>query len=573
MKRLLLAVLFILLLLASCSVPEIAQAQPEPPRERRVIHYRDMVYQRPDIEGAIAAIHSLTEQLRQTEDFEAVLQMTRQIQDMTDGIDTMCALAFLRSNIDMNDAFYDAEYRYISEASVDYNLAYSFFLRVLLESGFADAYRAHVGEYFFDYTQRRLLYECESVAEYKKELNDLSIDYEMYRFTLTVNDNGQAFTLNEIYLDLFNQWTYARGVRLLEQYYEEHAPVFADLYARIIELNKLIADTLGYASAADMIYSLYYNRDYSPAEAMEIFDGVKTHIVPLIPMLNEHISKTNALNVHSLDTLMSAIPNVLSSMDAELSEAWDFMVTYGLHDLEPSPDKTQGGFMVNLRRFDAPFIYGHWNGSFYCLQTVLHEFGHFFDYYLRNMRDEYFVNDGDTQEFYADGMFILMQDYFGAFTDDAQTAQLRMLAYVLNTIVDQSFYEEFQLRAFEADTHDAEALGVLFREVQRDYGFSLNSFTPIVADNPCHDWLIVPHFFKVPFYTASYVTGAMAAMQLWDLHATDRDAAVEAYLNMIRQDQNQYFGELLESVSLRPINDPNMLADIAEQVTQFLDLL
>jgi hypothetical protein len=552
------------LLVGSCSAPARIYE-----RGQGTVHFDDMVYRRPNIKNTLKSIERLTAQLKAAPDFDTALSLEQQLTHLTDEFHTLRALAFIHNSIHVSDAYFSTEYQYMNDAVVDVTLAVSHFYRELVEGKFGVQYRRHTGDYYFDYLKRRLLFECASVTPYKKEINALFAEYERLLFWLTVEYNGTEYTLDEIRFALGGYPSL--GVPLLAMYYEQHMPLFAENYAQIITLYKAIAHRLGFASAADMVYSLQYNRDYTPDEALALFDDVKRNITPLVPYLLEHVS---GVPCYSLDTVMRAMPEVLASIDTDLSEAWGFMLEYGLHHMEASPHKMAGAFMIELPVYNAPFIFGNWIRDFTAVTTLLHEFGHFYDHWLRNKRDSYYIFANDPIEFYADGLVILTQGQYNRFALDADRARRYALSVLtIHSMVNLSMMEEFQIRAFALETPTADALGLLYSELRMAYGYTTDyADATLSASTACHDWIWIPHIFRTPFYTAGYVTAAISALQLWELAEQNHEAAVAAYFNMIEQDQNQPFVALLESVSLRSPHDPDVLEDVAHQIICFFDL-
>ncbi|MCL2697405.1 MAG: hypothetical protein FWE74_04925 [Oscillospiraceae bacterium] len=532
---------------------------------RRTVHFNDMVYERPDVNEILESIRGLTEELKSAPDFDTVLLLELQLHEAAEHFYTMNSLALIRNDLDMFDDYYEIEYRFMREADIDIKLAIAQFNRELTEGVFAGEYRKHAGEHYYASLLRSLLFECESVTDYKKELADLYIDYEAMFFSLAVDYERYELTYNDV---LYAQWL---GMDfLMEKYLEQYLSLYVEMYARIIELYKLMAYELGFDCAAEMLYLLQFNRDYSPDDARIMFNNIKKYLVPLTPLLTGYEENPG---VFKLKAVMEVMPEVLGGLDEELAGVWDFMIRYGVYDFEPLPEKSVSGYMVNLYAYDTPFIYTYWNHDFSGVYTILHEFGHFYNDWLRLAPDnfDYGILDLDASEFYAEGIAVLLREYYSAFTDEPVVAQrFIMFNSVYNAIIVQSMFEEFQLRAFELEDVSADTLGILYAQLFLEYGFEDDFMgMPLDANVPYHDWLRISHFFYLPFYTVSYVTSSIAAMQLWEIAAEDAGAAADIYLNMIRQTQDKSFTELLESVSLRPVREPEVLHSIAEQVKRY----
>ena len=560
--RLFLLLLTVMLILTSCVSPQAEE------RVRRTVHFDEMQYERPDIEEMKETLQQITEDLKAAPDFNTALLLDKQKQEQIENLKTMRLLANIHRLLDMSDEYYDAEYRTLKEALVDISLLTTEINRELVEGDFANEYREEVGEHYFEYLQRSLLYESESVAEYKKELIDLTTDYENMITMLTVEYEGQDYTYIDLFYERYNPQPEIPLYQLIEQYYDEHLTQYVEIFAEIIRLNKLIADELGFESVSEMMYSLEYIRDYGHAEMLELFRNIKQYIVPLVPLLYDNNIYTG---VYDLEVVLEVMPEALGALDTGLRDAWEFMQNYGLYDIETSPNKANGAFVDYIYDFDAPFIFSNWSqNQFYELSTLLHEMGHFYELWLHYGKD--IMSKVDSSEIYSQTMELLMQSQYHNFIDDPEIAQRFSLSEsLLTNVLYQSALEEFQLQVYEMDHIDAATLGHLFAQLYKDYGFGYSEEGDAFLSGLYHnDWIRIEHMLVKPFYTAGYITSAVAALQIWNISQNDEEEAVAAFLAMIRQDQNQPFMMLLKNASLKPPHDPAVLREIAERAEQTL---
>ncbi len=521
--------------------------------ERRTISYSDMEYKRPDIGAISARIEELSALVSEADSFAQVMEYDDELGELVEGYDTMYTLAMLKKYHDIDDIFFQEEFRILEEGWVDISLLISDFNEIIITGPYAEEYRQEVGEYVFADIQNSLLLNSEAVAEYKRERSELNADYNELLAGLTVEHDGIEYTIDDIYeVD-----SGALRMQLYEQYYNDSVDVFVEIYARIVELDKTIAYELGFGSAAEYYY-LSYSRDYTPSDAMQLIENVKQYIVP---MVDDIYDNSGYYVPADLEATMESMPQVLGEIDPELTEAWDYMVQYDLHDMESLSSKQSGiAFCTEISGYDAPFMYMNWDDSFSSTSTMIHEFGHFYDYWLRY--DTSVVQNLDVAETYSQALELLTHEYVDEFTDAGDMAIRNNLAdFGTGALVYQSLLEEFQLRVYELKTFDAVIIGRLYAELLEEYGLGWAVFADQYgADN---SWFEVTHIFDAPFYTISYVTSAMAALQIWAESQQDWDMGVEIYMDMIRADQNQSFGTLLESVGLQQVHDVEVMQEVA----------
>lgn len=528
----------------------------EEKRERRTIPYSQMEYQRPDMEAIQAEIGQLTEDLKKVNSFDALMELDDRLGEIGEEFNTMHTLASLKKYHDSSDTFYEEEYRYLEDQSVELTTLYNNFNRLIVEGPYADDYKAEVGNYVYQSILDSLLLDSEAVQEYKKERARLNADYNKKLSTLSVEYEGQSYTID----DLYTVDSMALYMQLTELLFNANAAEFTEMYARMVELDKQTAHTLGFESAADMYY-LSYSRDYTKEDALALCQNVKDNIVPLMDTLNAYYFDPGPME---MATTLEKMPAALETVSPELGQAFEFMQQYGLNDLEALPEKQSGiAFTTSISAYDAPFVFMSWDEGMESLTTLTHEFGHFYDFWLHY--DEDVVFNLDVAETYSQGLELLMHPQYGHFTADEEAAWQASMSNLqrisTGALVYQCVLEEFQLRAYELDTFDSVILGRLFSEVLSEYGYGGYSLQD--SNGADNTWFTTTHLFDTPFYTISYVTSATAALQIWAESQQDWQGAVDTYLELIHEDQNQDYNQLLAGAGLKPPHDAGVMREIA----------
>ena len=530
-------------------------------RERRTVDYAAMNYERPDMDALKAEMLDMTKALEAVHSFDELMDLDDKVGELSEQFNTMHTLASLKKYHDATDTYFEEEYRFLEDAGVELTTLLNNYNRVIVDGPYAKQYEEEVGSYVYQSILDSLLLDSESVQKYKKERAQLNADYNKKLATLKVTYEGEEYTVE----DLYSADSAAMYAQLWDLLYNQNAKEFTEMYARMIELDKQTAFELGFNSPAEMYY-LSYSRDYSVDDALKLCENVKKHIVPLLPLLYGNLYESGEM---PQDSAFAGMPGALAEVDGELSEAWDFMLEYGMYDTDPLPNKQSGiGFTTSIPAYDTPFIFMSWDDGLSSLTTLTHEFGHFYDFWLHY--DDDVVFNLDVAETYSQGLELLMHDLYGNFTGtanadeealyNAQMASLQGMA--ANTLIYQCVLEEFQIRAYELDSFDSAILGRLYAEVLAEYGYGAAVMPDAFgADN---SWFSVTHVFDSPFYTISYVTSATAALQIWALGQDNWNSAVDTYLEMIRADQNQPFSSLLKEVGLKPPHDESVMKTIAE---------
>lgn len=523
--------------------------------ERRTIPYSDIEYMRPDAEAITTRLYQLRNLASIAQSFDEIIEYSIEAGTLTEEFYTMMYVAYLKSYQYTDNSYWEDEYRFCSNAQLEISAWAAEFNTTIIEGRFAEDYRLLVGDYIFASMQSDLLLVSDEIGEYEQELTELNIDYYRYLSTLTITFNGAKMTLldiEELYYSNYDEYLLA-----FQQYGEEHADTYAECYSRMIELEKLSAQALGAESAAE-VYHLIYSRDYTPADVEALFDNVKEIFVPLMDTIYAETVPSTPL---SMAMAFNSMPDALANVDPELAQAWDHMITYEMVDFEARPNKINTtAFCIDLPAYDTPFIYGYWTNDFYSGTTLMHEFGHYYDSWLRY--DTSVISNLDISETYSQGLELLLQEYYGEFTINPANAKMENLQGFMNSLTYQVMLEEFQYRLYEQETLDTDTISQLFAQLLKEYGYDYTT-----TDENDYSWLRVSHLFDSPFYTISYFTSACVALQIWKLSQTDWREAADIYLDMIHADQNQPFIQLVQSVGLNSPFDEETLWAIADAMT------
>lgn len=528
---------------SSGNVPAGMEKKPLPIRpQRRLVPYEDMVYERPDVEGMQARLAELTEVIKAAENYEQLLEADAEAEKVAEAFATAYTLAELKQYQDTTDAYYEEEYRFCSDAAVALDNKINELNRGIIESDFAERYREDIGDYAYQNMVDSLRLNSPEVEPLVQQRNQLDIDYNkmVAAFYAPANLSMVLSTSGD------------------DPYAATAAP-FAEIYIQMIALDKQIAEILGFDDAIEMHY-LSYGRDYTPADALQFGEYAKKYFLPIFEEVMMVPTGRNSIN---LDTVMLKAPGILKELNPRIGRAWNDMIRYDLYDFESRPAKQNGiGFTTTISEYDAPFCYVFWENDLRSGTTVFHEFGHFFDGWL-HYYDDAFLNL-DIAETYSQGLEFLVQHYYDRLFDKPDAARQAHLQSQLDSLLYQLALEEFQQLVYQQEQLDNDLLAQLFAQACSAYGYTF--FGPV------YTWFYTTHLFDVPFYTISYWTSAVAALQIWATSRDDIQAGVDLYMKLITAEQNQPFMALLEEAGIGGPGDEATLQNIAENFIEVFDL-
>lgn len=311
-------------------------------------------------------------------------------------------------------------------------------------------------------------------------------------------------------------------------------------------------------------YEQIYFRDYTPDDLDEFRQWVKDYIsnyfyAAVVEFKRQaYYSDTNVYASYSgsdksegelLDTVGSSV--IKAGPLAE--EAFSMMVEYGLYDFAYSETKTPGAFETYFPMYGTSFIYlCPYGSSGLDTETLIHEFGHFYESYTNRFTSLYSSMCIDTCEIDSQGLEFLMFPYSGDIfgSDLEEFSRIYTLYSVLFSVIEGCIFDEFQQTAYamrvSGELTDPAQLSELYISLEKEY------FGEHYEDLSTRgsSWWTVPHSFTDPFYYISYATSAAAALSLLCESSVDYDKALERYNALVALGNCSGFVKAIEAVGL-----------------------
>lgn len=253
---------------------------------------------------------------------------------------------------------------------------------------------------------------------------------------------------------------------------------------------------------------------------------------------------------YPLEEYFETLREVTADFSPLMREALDYMIDYGLYDFEANENKMEMSFTTYFSAYASPFMFTAWEDSMQNTSTVIHELGHFANYYHSPVDGWSVSSSLDLAEVDSQGFELLMMPYlpqlYGS-DEVAEAAAISRLADALYAVVSGCMEDEFQQAVYADPDMTLEQMNALYRRLAEEYGLAdLYGYTGT-------EWAMIPHTFQSPMYYISYATSMVAAFELWTLSLTDADAARTAYLNIL---QRGAYAKFRETLSANGLGDP-----------------
>ncbi len=338
-----------------------------------------------------------------------------------------------------------------------------------------------------------------------------------------------------------------------------------ELYIELVNTNNQMANCYGYDNYADFSYYLF-GRDYTADDLTAVKNAIVENVLPLYNAysewtVNEGCAEDSSCEYTVSEDDMKAIPAILEKIDSSLSDSFHYLLEEGLYDLEASSTKSGSVFTSPLYSYKDAFIVFSPIGVVYDLSTIIHEFGHFNNFYSADHDSVHSSSAVDVSEIHSQGLELLFSDYYSELNSSYGEA-LKQNTYhsMLFSVLSSFMINEVETAIYQTEDLTMEKLDQIWADTTTAYG--------LAESYPDNSWVSITHLFENPCYYIGYATSALASLEIYTLSRSDWDSAVECYLQICNDDPGKSFCETLESAGLSNVfeseNIENLCSTLAE---------
>ena len=337
--------------------------------------------------------------------------------------------------------------------------------------------------------------------------------------------------------------------------YDEETEKIGALYRELVDLHNEEAQIVGYKDYADYAYEASYGRDFTPDDAAALCEAVKPYARQYFGSLyyNEATYADFSADTDLTEReLVGLVTQYMPRVSDDAAKAAAYMEKHGLYFMDSAERVSDLGFTTTLDQYNAPFIYLALYGDQNDIQSMFHEFGHYYDAYVNPVPDLLLsVGSLDIFEIHSTGMEALSTGWYeDIYGEDADLARIQFLDSALYTVFSGCLFDEFQRVVYADPTLTPEQISQTFVTIARSYG--LRSFGKEFS----HYWMQVNHNFESPFYYISYAVSMLASLQIYEMAENDWAAAADFYNDLVSLGAFDYtYCELLDKVGLECFTD------------------
>lgn len=433
------------------------------------------------------------------------------------------------------------------------------------------------------------IYREENVA-LKVEERKLVNEFEKIMGGLSVKFRGEEMTMQQCarFLEDPDQATRKESFEARAAVRNKIAPELDDLYGRMFKIRDKIATNAGFKNFRDYQFKSWHRFDYTPEDCFKFHDAIARTIVPVVAKIQDRRkeklgvktlkpwdtvvdpdAKTPIQPFEDVEQLVSGCRKIFHKVDADLGKLFDHMVEENLLDLDSRKGKAPGGYCTQFSESKDAFIFMNAAGTRRDVDTLLHEGGHSFHYYLASKIPlaSYHHTGLEFAEVASMSMELLSRPHLGEFyPKDVLPRVLRdQLQKVIEFFPFMAMIDAFQHWVYTSKTVDPKAWRSKWTELAKRYQPDLDwsGYEHIEAIG----WQY-PHVFSVPFYYVEYGIAQLGALSVWARSLENVKEAVEGYKAGLSLGATKTLPELFKAVGARFGMEESIIAPLVKKVEQ-----
>ena len=548
--------------------------------------FSTLEYKRPDFEEMAAFAAETKERIGKAGTYAELKEALFAFDEKSMDFSTDATIASIRHTLDTTDAFYEKENEYIDTTLptiVPHFLAVNDALR---NSPFSADFEREYGRQFFAKMELDEKSFCEANIPLMQQEAKLCNEYQKIMAAAEIPFDGKTLNLYGVqkYFEHEDREVRRGAVRAYAAFYHKNEPRLEEIWDELIAIRNEMGRNLGYENYIPVAYMKQGRTDYGQKEVESFREQVRTVIVPLCQKLYEAQAKRlgvedfafydekrifpdgNAVPAGDDDFMVGEAAGMYHEMSPETGEFIDFMIEHELMDLKNKPGKASTGYMTDLRRYKAPFVFSCFNQTIFDMQVLSHELGHAFAGYMA-MRSQplsdYYMESTDIAEIHSMSMeqfaYPYAERFFG---DQADKFRFAHLQEAITFVPFGVAVDEFQHICYANPDLTPRERTLEWKKLEEKY-MPWRTYEPDDFFDRGGDWYHKLHIYLYPMYYINYTLTTMGAMEFKKKAREDHDSAWADYLNLCKCGGSMSY---LETLRYANISNPFEQGSVARAV-------
>ena len=353
--------------------------------------------------------------------------------------------------------------------------------------------------------------------------------------------------------------------------YKDFKDTFASLLKSNVKSNFFISKTRKYKSPLDMslyadnidkkLYTsliekvknkLYINHDYMKLRK-KVLNLDEVHMYDVYAPLVKDVSKK-----YTYEEAKELVLKALEPLGENYIKDLNNLFNSNIIDVYHNKNKRGGAYSWGSYE-SLPYVLLNFEGKFNDVSTIAHELGHSMHSFYSHKHEPYHLSGYPIflAEIASTVNEILLNRYCYEHTDKKEEKLFflnNLLENFRTTLIRQTMFAEFELKI-----HDFEESGeVLTEELLSNTYLELNKEyfgkETISDDLIKYEWARIPHFYT-SFYVYKYATGISVAAKIVDNILSEKDNALESYIEFLSSGGKDFPLEILKKTEIDIVND------------------
>lgn len=519
--------------------------------------FQTLEYKRPDFEEFAAFAAETKERMEHAGSYAEVREALLSYDERGRDFSTDVEIASIRHTLDTRDPFYEKENEYIENT---YPTIMPHLLAVneaLMNSPFRADFEREYGRQFLAQKELEKKTFCEANIPLMQREAKLSNEYQKIMAAAEIPFDGKVLNLYGVqkYFEHEDREVRKKAVRAYSDFYHRHEARLEEIWDELISIRNEMGRNLGYENYIPVGYMKQGRTDYGQKEVASFREQVRTVIVPFCQKLYEAQAKRlgvkdfafydekrifpdgNATPAGDDDFMVREAAKMYHEMSPETGEFIDFMTEHELMDLKNKPGKASTGYMTELPRYQAPFVFSCFNQTIGDMGVLTHELGHAFAGYMA-MRtqplSDYYSVSTDIAEIHSMSMEQFAYPYAAQFFGEG--AEKFLFAHLQEAVTFVPFgvaVDEFQHICYENPGLTPKERTLEWKKLEEKY-MPWRTYEQDDFFDRGGYWYHKLHIFLYPFYYINYTLTTMGAMEFKKKDREDHKKAWADYLNLCR---------------------------------------
>ena len=555
--------------------------------------FSNLEYVRPDFDAAEAKAKELTERVKAAKSYADVKAVILESDEYMSELYTMTTIAHIRNTLNTTDEFYEKEIEFIHQRSPEAEGSFIALTKAIVDCPFTAEIDADLGKEYLVASRRELAQYDDALVPFMQEESRLETEYQKLMATAEIEFDGKKLNLYGIqkYFENPDREVRKAAFKKYSEFYESNEEKMEEIFDKLIKVRTKMGQALGYKTFTPLGYLQQGRSDYGQEEVASFREQVRCELVPLCEKLYEAQAKRigvdhimaydekfvfpdgNAEPIGDEKYMVAEAQKMYHDLSPETGEFIDFMIEHELMDLENKPNKANTGYMTDLTKYRAPFVFSCFNHTIFDMQVLSHELGHAFAGY-RAMRHQpvmaYYSESTDIAEIHSMSMeqfcYPYAERFFGDAADKYRFAHLQeALTFVPFGVAVDEFqhivYENPDLTPKERtmEWHKLEEKYMPWRKYENDPFMERGGY-----------WYHKIHIFLYPFYYINYTLTTMGAMEFKKRYAENKEEAFKDYLTLCDIGGSLSY---LESLKAAHLHVPFEEGSVANAISYAKDIL